>query len=72
MLKIFVFIPKAKPGKIFNWVETERCVHLMIRLAKTMLLRSADTMVTDNIQDGEKKKDVSGTREIMMMMGRLW
>ena len=43
----------------------------MIRLAKTMLLRSADTMVTDNIQDGEKKKDVSGTREIMMMMGRL-
>ena len=43
----------------------------MIRLAKTMLLPNADTMVTDNIQDGEKKKDVRGTKE-MMMMGRLW
>lgn len=71
MLMICVFIPKAKPGKIFNWVETEICVHPMIRLAKTMLLHNADTMVTDNIQDGEKKKDVRGTKE-MMMMGRLW
>ena len=35
-----------------------------------MLLHNADTMVTDNIQDGEKKKDVRGTKE-MMMMGRL-
>ena len=70
MLTICVFNPKAKPGKIFNWVETERCVHLMIRLAKTMLIHNADTMVTDNIQDGEKKKDVRGTKE-MMMMGRL-
>lgn len=68
MLTICVFNPKAKPGKIFNWVETERCVHPMIM---TMLLHNADTMVTDNIQDGEKKKDVRGTKELMMM-GRLW